>query len=157
MADNSRAINRVFTRKVISDLVQDGKSDVFDYVVKRYVEDPSGKTHGQLISEIYTRLNQQQRNEYFYMNTLLNKLLCGIHNVNTTVAFSQVRIEHSIADFVMINGEGRVYGILIILVDFIINYRIISVHLIKYRFLHLYMSKKKCEMSYLLLARWGKQ
>lgn len=61
MADNSRAINRVFTRKVISDLVQDGKSDVFDYVVKRYVEDPSGKTHGQLISEIYTRLNQQQR------------------------------------------------------------------------------------------------
>lgn len=36
MADNSRAINRVFTRKVISDLVQDGKSDVFDYVVKRY-------------------------------------------------------------------------------------------------------------------------
>lgn len=111
MADNSRAINRVFTRKVISDLVQDGKSDVFDYVVKRYVEDPSGKTHGQLISEIYTRLNQQQRNEYFYMNTLLNKLLCGIHNVNTTVAFSQVRIEHSIADFVMINGEGRVYEI----------------------------------------------
>ena len=111
MADNSRAINRVFTRKVISDLVQDGKSDVFDYVVKRYVEDPSGKTHGQLISEIYTRLNQQQRNEYFYMNTLLNKLLCGIHNVNTTVAFSQVRIEHSIADFVMINGEGQVYEI----------------------------------------------
>ena len=157
MADNSRAINRVFTRKVISDLVQDGKSDVFDYVVKRYVEDPSGKTHGQLISEIYTRLNQQQRNEYFYMNTLLNKLLCGIHNVNTTVAFSQVRIEHSIADFVMINGEGRVYEIKSILVDFIINYRIISVHLIKYRFLHLYMSKKKCEMSYLLLARWGKQ
>ena len=44
VADNSRAINRVFTRKVISDLVQDGKSDVFDYVVKRYVEDPSGKT-----------------------------------------------------------------------------------------------------------------
>lgn len=84
---------------------------MFDYVVKRYVEDPSGKTHGQLISEIYTRLNQQQRNEYFYMNTLLNKLLCGIHNVNTTVAFSQVRIEHSIADFVMINGEGRVYEI----------------------------------------------
>lgn len=111
MADNSRAINRVFTRKVISDLVQDGKSDVFDYVVKRYVENPSEKTHGQLISEIYARLNQQQRNEYFYMNTLLNKLLCGIHNVNTTAAFSQVRIEHSIADFVMINGEGRVYEI----------------------------------------------
>lgn len=111
MSDNSRAINRIFTRKVISDLIQDGKSDVFDYVVRRYVNDPESKNHGQLISEIYAHLGKQQRNEYFYMNTLMNKLLCGIHSVNTTSAFSQVRIEHSIADFVMINGEGRVYEI----------------------------------------------
>ncbi len=111
MADNSRAINRVFTRKVICDLVEYGKSDVFDYVVKRYIDDPESKNHGQLISEIYSHLDKQQRNEYYYMNTLLNKLLCGIHNVNTTSAFSQVRINHSIADFVMINGEGSVYEI----------------------------------------------
>lgn len=111
MADNSRAINRVFTRKVICDLIENGRNDVFDYVVKRYIDDPSNKNHGQLISEIYSHLDKQQRNEYFYMNTLLNKLLCGIHNVNTTSAFSQVRIGHSIADFVMINGEGRVYEI----------------------------------------------
>lgn len=111
MPDNSRAINRVFTRKVICDLVQDGKNDVFDYVVRRYIDDPESKNHGQLISEIYAHLGKQQRNEYFYMNTLLNKLLCGIHSVNTTSAFSQVRIERSIADFVMINGEGRVYEI----------------------------------------------
>lgn len=82
MADNSRAVNRVFTRKVICDLIENGRSDVFDYVVKRYIDDPSSKNHGQLISEIYAHLNKQQRNEYFYMNTLLNKLLCGIHNVN---------------------------------------------------------------------------
>lgn len=92
MADNSRAINRVFTRKVICDLIENGRNDVFDYVVKRYIDDPSNKNHGQLISEIYAHLDKQQRNEYFYMNTLLNKLLCGIHNVNTTSAFSQVRI-----------------------------------------------------------------
>lgn len=111
MSDNSRAINRVFTRKVICDLIENGENDVFDYVVKRYIDDPMSKNHGQLISEIYAHLNKQQRNEYFYMNTLLNKLLCGIHNVNTTSAFSQVRIGRSIADFVMINGEGRVYEI----------------------------------------------
>ena len=45
------------------------------------------------------------------MNTLLNKLLVGIHNVNTTTALSQIHIGHSIADFVMINGEGQVYEI----------------------------------------------
>ena len=111
MPDNSRAINRVFTRRVICDLLQSGRNEVFDYVVKRYIDDPESKNHGQLISEIYTHLERQQRNEYYYMNTLLNKLLCGIHSINTTSALSQVRIGHSIADFVMINGEGRVYEI----------------------------------------------
>lgn len=111
MADNSRAINRIFTRKVICDLIQNGKNDVFDYVVRRYVNEPEGKSHGELVSEIYAHLGKQQRNEYYYMNTLLNKLLVGIHNVNTTTALSQVHIGHSIADFVMINGEGQVYEI----------------------------------------------
>lgn len=111
MTDSSRAINRVFTRKVICDLLQGKQNDVFDYVVKRYIDDPESKKHGELISEIYAHLGKQQRNEYYYMNTLLNKLLDGIHNVNTTTAFSQIHIGHSIADFVMINGEGRVYEI----------------------------------------------
>jgi hypothetical protein len=110
MADNSRAINRVFTRSVIRELLQSGSNEVFDYVVRRYVSTPN-KTHGELFSEIYVHLSKQHRNEYYYMNTLLNKLLIGIHSVNTTTAMSQVRIGSHIADFVMINGEGCVYEI----------------------------------------------
>ncbi|MDR1298532.1 MAG: sce7726 family protein [Deltaproteobacteria bacterium] len=111
MADNSRAINRVFTRGVISDLLQSGSNDVFDCVVRRYVNDSESKTHGELFSEIYTHLGKEKRNEYYYMNTLLNKLLVGIHNVKTTTALSQLRIGQHIADFVMINDEGKVYEI----------------------------------------------
>jgi len=111
MADNSRAINRVFTRGVLADLMERGSSEVYDIVVKRYINDPENKTHGQIISEIYARLGKEHRNEYYYMNTLLNKLLVGIHSVNTTTALSQVRIGQHIADFVMINGEGCVYEI----------------------------------------------
>ena len=111
MANNSRAINRVFTRGVISDLIERGSSAVFDVVVQRYINDPESKTHGQIISEIYSRLGKEHRNEYYYMNTLLNKLLVGIHSVNSTTALSQVRIGSHIADFIMINGEGRVYEI----------------------------------------------
>jgi hypothetical protein len=109
--DNSRAINRVFTRGVIADLIEHGSSKVFDVVVQRYINDPETKTHGQIISEIYAHLGREHRNEYYYMNTLLNKLLVGIHSVNSTTALSQVRIGGHIADFVMINGEGRVYEI----------------------------------------------
>lgn len=111
MPDNSRAINRVFTRNVVSDLLRTGTNDVFNYVVKRYIDDPESKTHGEILSEIYAHLGKENRNEYYYQNTLLNKLLVGIHSVNTTTALSQVRIDKSIADFVMINGEGRVYEI----------------------------------------------
>jgi hypothetical protein len=111
VADNSRAINRVFTRGVIGELIQNGSNEMFDYVVRRYVNDPANRTHGELFSEIYAHLGKEQRNEYYYMNTLLNKLLVGIHSVNTTTALSQIHIGRHIADFVMINGEGKVYEI----------------------------------------------
>lgn len=109
--DNSRVINRVFTRTVMNDLIKKGHSEIFDVVVQRYIDDPEGKNHGELISEIYSHLGDSYRNEYYYMNTLLNKLLVGIHSVNTTTALSQIRIADHIADFVMINGEGQVYEI----------------------------------------------
>ena len=111
MIDNSRAINRVFTRNVINDLLQKGSNKVFDYVVRRYVDDCENKTHGELFSEIYAHLGKEKRNEYYYMNTLLNKLLVGIHSVNTTTVLSNVRIGQAIADFVMINGEGKIYAL----------------------------------------------
>lgn len=111
MADNCKSINRVFSRKVIEDLINQGNSPIFDLVVTRYINDPETKTYGEIISEVYNYLGRSNRNEYYYMNTLLNKLLVGIHNVNTTTALSQVRICNHIADFVMINGEGKVYEI----------------------------------------------
>jgi len=118
MAENSRAINRVFTHGVISDLINTGNNDVFDYVVKRYVNDPNNKTHGELFSEIYSHLEKEKRNEYYYLNTLLNRILVGIHSVNTTTALSQIRIGKHIADFIMINGDGKVYEIKSDLDDF---------------------------------------
>lgn len=111
MATYNKTINRVFSTNVINDLITKGRNEVYDYVVRRYIKDPEGKTNGQLISEIYKYLALNHRNEYYYVNTLLNKLLVGIHNVNTTTALTQVRISDHIADFVMINGEGCVYEI----------------------------------------------
>jgi hypothetical protein len=111
MANTNKAIYQIFTRKVIGGLLNNGANEVFDTVVRRYINDPESKTHGEIIGKIYAILGKKKRNEYYYMNTLLNKLLVGIHNVNTTTALTQVHIGQHIADFVMINGEGRVYEI----------------------------------------------
>lgn len=107
--DNSRAINRVFSQNVLGDLLYIGNNDLFDYVVQCYTNKPKNKTYGELLSEIYEHLGKEKRNEYYYKNTLLNKLLIGKHSVNTATALSQIRIGKSIADFVVINGEGKIY------------------------------------------------
>lgn len=111
MLNNNTAINRVFTHKVIFDLLNKGKNDVFDYVVSQYIQEPESKTHREIMSEMYSILGKENRNEYYYQNTLLNKLLSGIHSVNTTTALFQVRVDKAIADFVLINGEGKIYEI----------------------------------------------
>ncbi|MDR1060686.1 MAG: hypothetical protein LBL83_05635, partial [Clostridiales bacterium] len=107
---SGRAINRVFTRGVITDLVERGRSEVFDAVARSCISDPEGKTHGQIISEIYARLGREHRNEYYYMNTLLNRLLAGARGASSAAALSQVPVGRHVADFVMIGGEVRGEG-----------------------------------------------
>ena len=71
----------------------DGKTDnVYSSVARRYTSNADQKNNRELISEIYCELKNNYRNEYFYKNTLLNKLLLGVHSVNTTTALTEVAI-----------------------------------------------------------------
>ena len=90
MPDNSRAINRVFTRKVLTDLIQHGSNEVYNYVVQSFVDNPEEKTNREIISEIYDYLSHEYRSEYYYINTLLNKLV-GIYSVNTITDYLKLK------------------------------------------------------------------
>ena len=104
-------LNRIFTRNMLRHFI-DGKVDnVYSSVVRRYTSNPGKKNNRELISEIYCELKKNYRNEYFYKNTLLNKLLLGMHSVNTTTALTEMSIAKSKADFVLINGKAVVYEI----------------------------------------------
>ena len=104
-------LNRIFTRNMLRHFI-DGKIDnVYSLVVRRYTSNADQKNNRELISEIYCELKNNYRNEYFYKNTLLNKLLLGVHSVNTTTALTEVAIAKSKADFVLINGKAVVYEI----------------------------------------------
>ncbi|MNW39553.1 hypothetical protein D3C74_166430 [compost metagenome] len=110
-ADNSILLNRVFTRNTLREIVESNYSDAYASAIRRYISDPTGKDNKQLISEIYCVLKKEYRNEYFYKNTILNKLLLGIHKPTTTTALTEVSIGKSKADFVLINGRAVVYEI----------------------------------------------
>lgn len=108
---NSILLNRVFTRNTIREIIEDHHSDAYASAIRRYIVDPEGKNNRQLISEIYTVLRKEYRNEYYYKNTILNKLLLGVHKPTTTIALTEVAIGKSKADFILINGRAIVYEI----------------------------------------------
>lgn len=112
MTENNLILNRLFTRNVFFDMVgHNSNSTTYGTVIQRFVSDPTDKDNETLISEIYRFMSKSYRNEYFYQNTLLNKLLLGRHSVNTTTALTQIPICKSKADFILINGKAVVYEI----------------------------------------------
>lgn len=104
-------LNRLFTQHVFGELIQHESNTIYINIVKRFVQDTSSKNNGEIISEIYSYMSKNYRNEYFYQNTLLNKLLLGRHSINTTTALTQIPIHNSKADFILINGKAVVYEI----------------------------------------------
>lgn len=104
-------LNRIFTRSMLRHFINGKADNVYSSVIRRYTSDAGQKNNRELISEIYCELKYAYRNEYFYKNTLLNKLLLGVHSVNTTTALTEMAIAKSKADFILINGKAIVYEI----------------------------------------------
>lgn len=104
-------LNRMFTQKNLKDLIYRNNSKIYETIVREYLNVADYYTNFDLINEIYHLLSKQYRNEYFYENTLLNKLLFGVHSPNTSTALSQISISESKADFILINGRATVFEI----------------------------------------------
>ena len=108
---NNLILKRFFSKAVLHNLLSGNDEGIFDCVVRRYVVEPKGKPYGKLISEIYTYMDKDYRTEYYYKNTMLNKLLLKKHNYKKTIVLTELPIGNSKADFIMINGKGTVYEI----------------------------------------------
>lgn len=111
MEANNMVLNRFFVRSTFSDLINSNENAIYYSTVKRYLDDSESKQNRALISEIYGIIKKDYRNEYFYKNTLLNKLLLGRHSLTTTTALTEVPVKKAKADFVLINGKAVVYEI----------------------------------------------
>lgn len=108
---NSLLLNRFFTRNTFKQVIDEGESPTYAAAIRRYINDPESKTNGECISEIYQYLKNDYQNEYYYKNTLLNKLLLGVHSPRSTTALTEVPVGNSKADFILINGKAVVYEI----------------------------------------------
>ena len=99
---NSILLNRFFTRNTFKEVIDEGESSAYIAAIRRYIVDSANKTNDECISEIYQYLRKEYQNEYYYKNTLLNKLLLGVHSPRTTTALTEVPVAKSKADFIVI-------------------------------------------------------
>jgi len=79
--------NKYFSKRTIDEIIAS----------KSYVENIWG--------DLYGHLDRHYRNEYYYKNTLFNKVVLGKYSLNTTYALSEVTINKSRADFLVVNSK----------------------------------------------------
>lgn len=109
--ENNLILKRLFSKNMLDNLIKNNSNDVFIYAINRYLNGTKAESYDDLFCEFYKLTEKKYRMEYFYKNTLLNKLLLGRHSLNTTTALTEVPIGKSKADFVLVNGKGVVYEI----------------------------------------------
>ena len=68
-------------------------------------------TYSNLFEVAYDHLQKNYRNEYIYKNAIANKILLGIHSLNTSFMLQEFRVGNCKADSVILNGTSNVYEI----------------------------------------------
>ena len=114
MSGENTILTRFFSQNMLRNFVTNAEpsKELMQRIIRKYcIQTDTGATNEQVISDIYQYIGKSYRNEYFYKNTLLNKLIINVHRVKTTTALTEVSIAKSKADFIMINGKAVVYEI----------------------------------------------
>lgn len=99
---------------MVSDVLSYGDFGAIDRVWQicdrdnpRYV----GTTYAEYLADLYAMLMRDYRCEYVFKNEVINKILFRHFTHPDTVAFSEFRVNQSIADLAMFNGKSRAYEI----------------------------------------------
>ncbi|WP_332651836.1 sce7726 family protein [Lysinibacillus sp. 54212] len=80
-------------------------------ILKKKKDSGGGSYLGGIIEEYkyyYKFFEKEYRNEYFYKNTLFNKIVLGKHSINTTYALNEVVINKSKADMIIVNRNSPI-------------------------------------------------
>jgi len=105
-------INKVFTVNSLKKIISDPDNNTYKKTVNTIVKNENDiDTNLDALEKVYKYMSKNHRNEYFYKNTLVNKILLGRHSVWTSTAIRELPILNNILDLVIINGIGQVYEI----------------------------------------------
>lgn len=109
-----RSYANILSNSTFNEIVRQKNYSTLKANINKYDKDIiSGQpiTYQDYISHIFDSLKLNYRNEYFYKNLIINKILLEKYNLNTTTVLNEFRVNKSIADLVLINGTSRVFEI----------------------------------------------
>ena len=106
-----RSLSQIFTPSNFNKIVREKDQDAMRYRIKKHVSSISTNSYNNILQFLYQELHQKYRSEYFYKNALLNKQLLDKYSLDTTSVLNEFKIGGSIADFVLLNGEVRIFEI----------------------------------------------
>ncbi|WP_452230002.1 sce7726 family protein [Lacinutrix sp. MEBiC02404] len=106
-----RSLSKIISPSNFKKIVRKGDYYSTFYKIKKYTTVTDSTTNLDAINIIYNSLLKNYKNEYVYKNILTNKLLLKKYSLKNTIALNEFNIGKSIADFVLLNGEARIYEI----------------------------------------------
>jgi hypothetical protein len=102
----------VFSRQVFSDILNYSDFSSISKVCKDYQDTAyEGLPYSEYLQYMYKELKKNYRNEYVYKNEIINDLLKKKYSLKNTVAFNEFRVQDSIADLALFNGETKAFEI----------------------------------------------
>ncbi|MEB6193834.1 sce7726 family protein [Pseudomonas aeruginosa] len=113
-------VNRLFTirdaaRLFSSKRIAEIASGDFSYLLKIAAEYKNSFdqnfTAADIIDHVYSELYKDYRSEYFFKNTVAERILLGRHSLNTATVLPEFRVGRSKADCVILNGSSTCYEI----------------------------------------------
>ncbi|MFL1494107.1 sce7726 family protein [Pseudomonas antarctica] len=106
-----KEISNIFSSKRILEISNGDFSFLFQ-IAKHYSNLLDSEfTAKEVLDICYKNLSQNYRGEYFFKNTVTEKILIGRHSINTATAISELRVGKSKADCVIVNGNSTCYEI----------------------------------------------
>jgi hypothetical protein len=109
--ESLRSISQIFTPSNFKKIVRLKDYSSTDKRLNKHIISYSKNKRGEVIEYLYRELQDNYKSEYLYKNVLINKLLLGKYSLNTTTVLNEFKIGTSIADFVLLNGESRIFEI----------------------------------------------
>lgn len=107
----TRDAARLFSSKRIAEIA----SGDFSYLLRvaAHYRDSLSRTFTavDIIDHAYSELCKDYRSEYFFKNTVAERILLGRHSINTATVLPEFRVGRSKADCVVLNGSSTCYEI----------------------------------------------